>query len=55
MHTINSAGCVSTTQSVVVVNTAPTASILTAVAPPCAGAAGSLTGAGGPGIQLGWT
>jgi gliding motility-associated-like protein len=59
-HTINSAGCVSSTQSVVVVNAAPTASILTAAAPPCAGATGTLTGAGGPGTlswagPAGWT
>ena len=53
IHTVNSAGCVSSTQSVVVVNTAPTASILTAVAPPCAGASATLTGAGGPGT-LSW-
>ena len=53
VHTVNSAGCVSSTQSVVVVNTAPTASILTAISPPCAGASATLTGAGGPGT-LSW-
>jgi gliding motility-associated-like protein len=53
VHTINSGGCVSTTQSVAVVNTAPTASILTAAAPPCAGSSATLTGAGGPGT-LSW-
>lgn len=53
IHTINNAGCVSSTQSLVLVNAAPTASILTATAPPCAGATGSLTGAGGPGT-LSW-
>ncbi|MBL7894079.1 MAG: gliding motility-associated C-terminal domain-containing protein [Bacteroidia bacterium] len=53
VHTINNAGCVSSTQSLVLVNAAPTASILTATAPPCAGATGSLTGAGGPGT-LSW-
>lgn len=53
MHTITNSGCVSSTQSVVVVNTAPTASILTAFAPPCAGASATLTGAGGPGT-LSW-
>jgi hypothetical protein len=60
VHTINSGGCVSTTQSVVVVNIAPTASIISAVAPPCAGASATLTGAGGPGTlswagPAGWT
>jgi gliding motility-associated-like protein len=54
VHTINSAGCVSSTQSVVVVNAAPTASIISASAPPCAGASGTLTGAGGPGT-LSWS
>ncbi len=48
-HTINSGGCVSSTQSVVAIMAAPTASILSAAAPPCAGATGSLSGAGGPG------
>jgi gliding motility-associated-like protein len=60
VHTINSAGCVSSTQSVVTVNAAPTASITSATAPPCAGSSGTLTGAGGPGTlswagPAGWT
>ncbi len=58
-HTVNSAGCVSSTQSVVVVNAKPTASA-TATPPACSGGQAVLTGVGGPGSitwagPLGWT
>jgi gliding motility-associated-like protein len=48
IHTVNSGGCVTSTQSVVTVNSAPTATA-TGVNPPCAGSAATLTGVGGPG------
>lgn len=48
IHTVNSGGCVSSTQSVCVVNTVPTATA-TGVPPPCASGQATLTGVGGPG------
>ncbi|MBK7666170.1 MAG: gliding motility-associated C-terminal domain-containing protein [Sphingobacteriaceae bacterium] len=52
-HTVNSAGCVSSTQSVVVVNAKPTASA-SATPPACSGGQAILTGSGGPG-SISWS
>lgn len=49
-HTINNAGCIASTSSVVVVNAVPGATILSATPPPCVGSTASLTGIGGPGL-----
>ena len=59
VHTINSAGCVSSTQSLVVVNAIPTATA-SATPPPCANGTATLSGTGGPGSitwagPSGWT
>jgi gliding motility-associated-like protein len=52
-HTVNSGGCVTSTQSVVVVNSTPTASA-SATAPACSGGVATLTGSGGPG-NISWS
>lgn len=52
IHTINSSGCVSSTQSLVVVNTIPTATA-SGIPSPCAGGSATLTGSGGPG-SISW-
>lgn len=52
-HTLNSAGCVVSTSSIMVVNSPPTASA-SATAPMCIGSTATLTGSGGPG-SLSWS
>jgi gliding motility-associated-like protein len=52
-HTVNSGGCISSTQSVVVVNSTPTASA-SASPPPCSGGVATLIGSGGPG-NISWS
>jgi gliding motility-associated-like protein len=52
-HTINSAGCIASTSSVITVNSVPLATI-NAIAPNCVGASATLNAIGGPG-QLTWT
>lgn len=48
-HTVNSAGCVTASSSVIVVNPTPTITAATGSAPACAGQAATLTASGGPG------
>ena len=52
IHTINSNGCVSSTQSLVVVNSVPGATA-TGIPAPCAGGTATLSGSGGPG-SISW-
>ncbi|MDZ4666071.1 MAG: gliding motility-associated C-terminal domain-containing protein [Bacteroidota bacterium] len=52
-HTINTAGCIASTSSVIVVNAVPVAT-LNALAPVCVGASATLNAIGGPG-QMTWT
>lgn len=53
-HTINTAGCITASTSVVQVNPTPTISVASGTAPPCAGSAATLIASGGPGT-LTWT
>lgn len=53
-HTVNSAGCVTATSSVVVVNSTPTIAVATGTAPPCASQSATLNASGGPGTLI-WT
>ncbi len=52
-HTINTAGCIASTSSVITVNSVPVATV-NAIAPTCVGANATLNAIGGPG-QLTWT
>lgn len=52
-HTINNAGCIASTSSVVVINSLPTATV-NAISPLCIGSSATLNAIGGPG-QLTWT
>lgn len=53
-HTVNSAGCVTATSSVVVVNSTPTISVASGTAPPCTSQSATLVASGGPGTLV-WT
>lgn len=53
-HTVNSAGCVTATQSVVVVNPTPTIAVASGTAPPCTSQSATLVASGGPGTLI-WT